>query len=131
MHNASIDTAPLAGSKTAADGLLAALLAEQGFDTDADAFEHLQGFLKVDVERLFANWTAPLEIEAASGDNSATRRNKPFVIWSIKYGVSSQMSVVNRTASDNWCGDPSRSRRRLYKQLISLVGPAGLEPATR
>ena len=94
MHNASIDTAPLAGSKTAADGLLAALLAEQGFDTDADAFEHLQGFLKVDVERLFANWTAPLEIEAASGDNSATRRNKPFVIWSIKHGVSSQMSLV-------------------------------------
>jgi 2-methylcitrate dehydratase PrpD len=58
MHNASIDTAPLAGSKTAADGLLAALLAEQGFDTNADVFEHLQGFLKVDVERLFANWTA-------------------------------------------------------------------------
>ena len=78
MHNASIDTAPLAGSKTAADGLLAALLAEQGFDTDADAFEHLQGFLKVDVERLFANWTAPLEIEAASGDNSATREKQAF-----------------------------------------------------
>jgi hypothetical protein len=55
MHN---DAAPLARSKTAADGLSAALLAEQDFDTDTDAFEHLQGFLKVDVERLFANWTA-------------------------------------------------------------------------
>jgi 2-methylcitrate dehydratase PrpD len=69
---------PSQRSKTAADGLLAALLAEQGFDTDADAFEHLQGFLKVDVERLFASWTAPLEIEAALGSNSATLEKQAF-----------------------------------------------------
>ena len=60
---------PLHAGQCARNGLLAALLAEQGFDADAGAFEHLQGFVNVDVERLFADWIAPLEIEAALGDN--------------------------------------------------------------
>jgi 2-methylcitrate dehydratase PrpD len=52
------------------NGLLAALLAEHGFDANAYALEHHQGFLNVfngpgtfDAEKLFENWASPLEIE--------------------------------------------------------------------
>jgi 2-methylcitrate dehydratase PrpD len=62
-------TKPLHAGQCARNGLLAALLAEQGFDAAADAFEHLEGFDNVDVERLFADWIASLEIGAAWGDN--------------------------------------------------------------
>jgi 2-methylcitrate dehydratase PrpD len=62
-------TKPLHAGQCARNGLLAAFLAEQGFDAAADAFEHLQGFVNVDVERLFADGIAPLEIGAALGDN--------------------------------------------------------------
>jgi 2-methylcitrate dehydratase PrpD len=66
-------TKPLHAGQCGRNGLLAALLAEQGFDAAADVFEHHQGFLNVcdgqgtfDVERLFADWAAPPEIEAAT-----------------------------------------------------------------
>lgn len=55
----------------ARDGLLAALLAEQGFEARHGVMEHRQGFLDVyngpglhDVARIFADWGRPLEIEA-------------------------------------------------------------------
>jgi 2-methylcitrate dehydratase PrpD len=64
---------PLHIGQCGRNGLLAALLAENGYDAAADVFEHRQGFLHVfngpgtfDVGRLFADWAAPLEIEAAS-----------------------------------------------------------------
>jgi 2-methylcitrate dehydratase PrpD len=64
---------PLHIGQCGRNGLLAALLAEGGFDAAADVFEHHQGFLNVfngpgtfQIDRLFANWAAPLEIEAAS-----------------------------------------------------------------
>ncbi len=71
---------PLHAGQCGRNGLLAALLAEQGFEAAADVFERHQGFSNVldgpgpfDVERLFADWAAPLEIEAATmirgGDN--------------------------------------------------------------
>jgi MmgE/PrpD N-terminal domain len=62
-------TKPLQAGQRVRNGLLAALLAEQGFDAAADAFERLQGCVNVDVERLFTDWIAPLEIGAALGDN--------------------------------------------------------------
>ena len=52
------------------NGLLAALLAQRGFDANEFALEHHQGFLNVfngagtfDAEKLFQDWAAPLEIE--------------------------------------------------------------------
>jgi 2-methylcitrate dehydratase PrpD len=51
-------------------GLLATLLARQGFTANSAAFEHPQGFFEVfngagtyDPARLFANWAEPLELE--------------------------------------------------------------------
>jgi hypothetical protein len=59
-------TKPLHAGQRARNGLLAALLAEQGFDASADVSEQsfLHGPGAFDVERLFADWAAPLEIEA-------------------------------------------------------------------
>jgi 2-methylcitrate dehydratase PrpD len=64
---------PLHVGHSARNGLFAALLAEGGFDANAEVFEHHQGFLNVfngpgnfDAERMLADWAAPLEIEDAS-----------------------------------------------------------------
>ena len=64
---------PLHVGQCGRNGLLAALLAEGGYDAAANVFEHAQGFLNVfngpgtfDIDRLFAGWAAPLEIEAPS-----------------------------------------------------------------
>ncbi|MGE0716109.1 MAG: MmgE/PrpD family protein [Alphaproteobacteria bacterium] len=50
-------------------GLMAALLAERGYDASMNAMEHRQGFLDVfngpgtyDIDKLFAGWAEPLEI---------------------------------------------------------------------
>jgi len=66
-------TKPLHIGQCCRNGLLAALLAEGGFDAATDAFEHQQGFLNVfngpgtfDTAKLFENWGAPWEIEAKS-----------------------------------------------------------------
>ena len=66
-------TKPLHAGQCARNGLLAALLAERGLEAAVNASEGHQGFLNVlnvpgtfDVERLFADWTVPLEIEAAT-----------------------------------------------------------------
>ena len=66
-------TKPLHVGQCCRNGLLAALLAEGGFDAATDAFEHEQGFLNVfngrgtyDVAKLFENWGQPWEIEASS-----------------------------------------------------------------
>jgi len=66
-------TKPLHIGQCCRNGLLAALLAEQGFDAATDVFEHQQGFLNVfngpgtfDIAKLFENWGAPWEIEAKS-----------------------------------------------------------------
>lgn len=66
-------TKPLHIGQCCRNGLLAALLAEGGFDAATDVFEHQQGFLNVfngpgtfDIEKLFENWGAPWEIEAKS-----------------------------------------------------------------
>lgn len=66
-------TKPLHVGQCGRNGLLAALLAEGGFEAADDAFEHHQGFFDVfngpgtyDVARLFADWGEPLEIEAPS-----------------------------------------------------------------
>lgn len=52
------------------NGLLAALLAQRGFDANEFALEHHQGFLNVfngagtfDAEKMFQDWASPLEIE--------------------------------------------------------------------
>jgi len=64
-------TKPLHIGQCGRNGLLAALLAERGFDASLQVMEHKQGFLNVyngpgtfDAERIFANWAAPLEIAA-------------------------------------------------------------------
>jgi 2-methylcitrate dehydratase PrpD len=66
-------TKPLHIGQCCRNGLLAALLAENGFDAAIDAFEHHQGFLNVfngpgtfDIGKLFENWGEPWEIEAKS-----------------------------------------------------------------
>jgi 2-methylcitrate dehydratase PrpD len=66
-------TKPLHAGQCGRNGLLAALLAEQGFDAAADVSNVFGGPGTFDAERLFADWAAPLEIEAATmvsaGDN--------------------------------------------------------------
>jgi len=64
-------TKPLHIGQCGRNGLLAALLAERGFDASLQAMEHKQGFLNVfngagtfDVDRIFADWADPLEIAA-------------------------------------------------------------------
>ena len=64
-------TKPLHIGQCGRSGLLAALLAERGFDASLNAMEHKQGFLDVfngrgtyDVGKMFENWAEPLEIAA-------------------------------------------------------------------
>jgi len=66
-------TKPLHVGQCCRNGLLAAVLAEAGFDAAPDALEHHQGFLNVyngpgtfDIGKLFAGWGQPWEIEAKS-----------------------------------------------------------------
>jgi 2-methylcitrate dehydratase PrpD len=66
-------TKPLHIGQCGRNGLLAALLAENGYDAATDVLEHTQGFLNVfngpgnfDAAKLFADWGAPWEIEASS-----------------------------------------------------------------
>jgi 2-methylcitrate dehydratase PrpD len=66
-------TKPLHIGHSSRNGLLAALLAEGEFDAATDVFEHHQGFLNVfngpgtyDIDKLFANWAEPWEIDADS-----------------------------------------------------------------
>ncbi|WP_445502566.1 MmgE/PrpD family protein [Microvirga sp. G4-2] len=65
-------TKPLHVGQCGRNGLLAALLAENGFDANPSVLEHHQGFLNVfngpgtfDAEKLFAGWAEPLEIESS------------------------------------------------------------------
>lgn len=62
-------TKPLHVGHCARSGLLAALLANEGFTASSDAFEHTQGFLNVfngpgtfNVNRILESWADPLEI---------------------------------------------------------------------
>ena len=64
---------PLHVGQCGRNGLLAALLAERGYDSADDVFEHVQGFLNVfngpgtfDAAKLFADWCEPLEIEGST-----------------------------------------------------------------
>ena len=64
-------TKPLHVGHAARNGLLAALMVQQGFTANPAALEHKQGFLEVfngagtyDVDRILAGWYAPLECEA-------------------------------------------------------------------
>ena len=64
---------PLHAGQCARNGLLAALLAQGGFDANPFALEHEQGFLNVfngagtfEVSKLFEDWASPLEIEGAT-----------------------------------------------------------------
>jgi hypothetical protein len=64
-------TKPLHAGQCARNGLLAALLAEQGFDAAATVSGDRQGFLdlfngpgNLDSEQPFADWAAPLAIES-------------------------------------------------------------------
>jgi hypothetical protein len=66
-------TKSLNSDQAGRNGLMAVLLAEQGFDAAAGVSELHQGFLNAfdgpgtfDAERLFADWAAPLEIGAAT-----------------------------------------------------------------
>ncbi|MSP98514.1 MAG: MmgE/PrpD family protein [Betaproteobacteria bacterium] len=61
---------PLHVGNCARNGLLAALLAQDGFTANADAFEHSQGFLNVfngpgtySTERILEKWGSPFDIE--------------------------------------------------------------------
>lgn len=64
-------TKPFHVGHCARNGLLAALMAEQGFEARHGVMEHKQGFLDVyngpglhDAEKIFANWANPVELEA-------------------------------------------------------------------
>lgn len=63
-------TKPLHVGHCARNGLLAALLAERGYESNPAALESAQGFFLVfngegnfDAKKIFENWAAPLEIE--------------------------------------------------------------------
>ncbi len=69
---------PLHVGQAARNGMLAALLAQGGYDAEAQALEHTQGFLNVfngpstfDAELMFKDWAQPLEIE---GDTIALKQ---------------------------------------------------------
>ncbi len=69
---------PLHVGQATRNGMLAALLAKDGYDAEAKALEHTQGFLNVfngagtfDTELMFAQWAQPLEIE---GDTIALKQ---------------------------------------------------------
>ena len=60
---------PLHVGQSARNGLLAALMAEAGYDANPAALEHEQGFFNTfngpgnyDAEQIFKNWATPLEI---------------------------------------------------------------------
>ena len=60
---------PLHVGQCGRNGLLAALLAESGYDANPAALEHEQGFLNAfngpgtyDAERMFEDWASPLEV---------------------------------------------------------------------
>lgn len=62
-------TKPLHVGQMSRNGVMAALLARDGFTAEAKAFEHHQGFFNVfngpgnfDMDRIFENWGAPLDI---------------------------------------------------------------------
>jgi 2-methylcitrate dehydratase PrpD len=62
-------TKPLHVGHCVRNGMLAAMLAQQGFTSGGEAFEHKQGFLNVfngpgnfDAEKIFENWADPLDI---------------------------------------------------------------------
>lgn len=64
---------PLHIGQCGRNGLMAALLAESGFDASTAALEHKQGFLNVyngpgqyDVQKLLADWADPLEVTSPS-----------------------------------------------------------------
>lgn len=64
---------PLHVGQAARNGLLAALLAQRGYDANPCALEHTQGFLNVfngagtfAIDKLFDHWASPLEIEGPS-----------------------------------------------------------------
>lgn len=66
-------TKPLHIGQCGRNGLMAALLAEGGFDANLRVFEHQQGFFNVfngpglfDADKALADWARPLEIEDAS-----------------------------------------------------------------
>jgi len=66
-------TKPLHIGQCGRNGLMAALLAENGFDANPFVFEHHQGFFNVfngpglfDADKVLAGWGAPLEVEAKS-----------------------------------------------------------------
>lgn len=66
-------TKPLHIGHCGRNGLMAALLAEGGFDANPSAFEHHQGFFNVfngpglfDADKALADWGIPLEIEHKS-----------------------------------------------------------------
>jgi 2-methylcitrate dehydratase PrpD len=66
-------TKPLHIGQCGRNGLMAALLAEGGFDANPAVFEHHQGFFNVfngpglfDAEKALADWGAPLEVEHES-----------------------------------------------------------------
>jgi 2-methylcitrate dehydratase PrpD len=61
---------PLHVGQCARNGLLAVLLAKQGYDANPNSLEHVQGFFNVfngegtfDTDKLFEDWALPLEIE--------------------------------------------------------------------
>jgi len=65
-------TKPMHVGHTARNGLLAALMVQQGFTANSAALEHSQGFLDVfngpgsyDTTRMLADWYAPFECEGA------------------------------------------------------------------
>jgi 2-methylcitrate dehydratase PrpD len=60
---------PLHVGQSGRNGLLAVLLAESGYDSNPETFEHKQGFLNVfngpgnyNAELMFENWANPLEV---------------------------------------------------------------------
>ncbi len=69
---------PLHVGQAARNGMLAALLAQGGYDAEPQVLEHTQGFLNVfngagtfDTELMFTGWAQPLEIE---GDTIALKQ---------------------------------------------------------
>ena len=76
-------TKPLHAGQCGRNGLLAALLAEQRFDAAADVSNVFGGTGTFDAERLFADWAAPPEIEAATMIRTGDKPMSASELWDI------------------------------------------------
>lgn len=111
-------TKPLHAGQCGRNGLLAALLAEQRFDAAADVSNVFGGTGTFDAERLFADWAAPPDIEAASMVRTGDNPTSASELWD---------TFENRAAK----ALPREQIASLFERLETLDKVIDMSQATR